>query len=118
MRRSGGILSGQEGWMATKKSASKKTTGSDAKVETPVKAASKTAAAKKTAAKKTPEKTVSVHASAAAETHGHGAEAKGSKAHPSHHDIATHAYLLWERDGKKHGHQDHYWKQAEQELRG
>ena len=102
--------------MATKKSASKKSTGSDAAVETPaVKAASKKTAVKKTAAKKTPEKTVDVQAGAA-ETHGHATEAK--KAHPSHHDIATHAYLLWERDGKKHGHQDHYWKQAEQELRG
>ncbi len=104
--------------MATKKSAGKKATGAEAKVETPVKAAGKTAAAKKTVEKKTPEKTVDVQASAAAETHGHGTETKSAKAHPSHHDIATHAYLLWERDGKKHGHHDHYWKQAEQELRG
>lgn len=102
--------------MATKKSASKKSTGSEAVVETPaVKAAGKKTAEKKTAAKKTMEKTVDVPSSAKG-TQGHGAETK--KAHPSHHDIATYAYLLWERDGKKHGHHEHYWKLAEQELRG
>ncbi len=40
------------------------------------------------------------------------------KAHPTQHDIQVQAYLLWERDGKKHGHHDRYWQQAERELRG
>ena len=104
--------------MATKKVAGKKAAGSEAKVEAPaVKAASKTSAVKKTAAKKTPSKTVDVQGSAA-ESKGHGHEAKGAKASPSHEDIARHAYLLWERDGKKHGHHEQYWKRAEEELRG
>ena len=103
--------------MATKKSASKKAAGSDGTADTPaVKAASKKTAVKKTAAKKSAEKTVDLQASGG-NTH-ESAVAKGPKAHPSHDDIATHAYLLWERDGKKHGRHDHYWKLAEEELRG
>ena len=88
--------------MATKKSASKKTAGTEAPAAKP--------AAKKAAAKKT----VDVQASAPAEAA--KTPAKAAKAHPSQHDISVQAYLLWERDGKKHGHQEHYWKQAEQEL--
>ena len=99
--------------MATKKSASKKSAGTEAAAE---KTAAKKAPAKKTAATKTtdlqasaPEQTTK----AASKTTGHT-----EKAHPSHHDISVRAYLLWEQDGKKHGHQDHYWKQAERELMG
>ncbi|HLI76937.1 MAG TPA: DUF2934 domain-containing protein [Acidobacteriaceae bacterium] len=88
--------------MATKKAASKKTAGTEA---VPEKTAAKKAPAKKTAAKKTPEKPAATEAAEAA-----------PKGHPSHHDISVRAYLLWERDGKKHGHHDHYWKQAEKEL--
>lgn len=95
--------------MATKKSASKKTAGSEAAAE---KTAAKKAPAKKTAATKTTD----LQASAPEQTH-KGAE-KTAKAHPSHHDISVRAYLLWEQDGKKHGHHDQYWKQAERELLG
>lgn len=85
--------------MATKKSASKKAAEGPG---APVKAA-----AKKVDAKKTPEKKT---VAAAAPQTGAG------KARPSHHDIEVQAYLLWERDGKKHGHHDQYWQQAEREL--
>ncbi len=95
--------------MATKKSASKKAAGTEVAAE---KTVAKKAPAKKTAAKKTTEGQES-----APEQTTKAAD-KTTKAHPSHHDISVRAYLLWERDGKKHGHHDHYWKQAEQELKG
>ncbi len=105
--------------MATKKSASKKTTGTEPAAE---KTAAKKAPAKKTAAKKT----VDVQASASDQASQPGTEArstaktaaKTARPHPSHHDISVRAYLLWEQDGKKHGHHDHYWTQAERELLG
>lgn len=96
--------------MATKKSAVKKTAGVETGTETAaVKTAAKKTAAKKVAAKKTVE--------AVPESQSTGAGAgKKAKAQPTHHDVSVRAYLLWERDGRKHGHHDHYWKQAEQEL--
>ncbi len=32
--------------------------------------------------------------------------------------IRERAYALWERDGRRHGRDAHYWALAEQELRG
>ena len=98
--------------MATKKSVSKKTAGvapavKSAAGQPAAKTAAKKIAVKTTAAKKTVDVSASVPKTAA----------KAAPKHqPSHHDIAVQAYLLWERDGKNHGHQDHYWKQAEREL--
>ena len=100
--------------MATKKSASKKAAGTEAAAEKNT--AAKKSPAKKTAAKKAtdlqasaPEQTTKAASKTASHT---------EKAHPSHHDIEIRAYLLWEQDGKKHGHHDQYWKQAERELMG
>ena len=97
--------------MATKKSASKKTAGAEAGTATPAekKGAGK-GAAKKTAAKQTPAKKAAGEAPAAERAH------TMAKAKPTHHDISVQAYLLWERDGRKHGHHDQYWQQAEKEL--
>lgn len=88
--------------MATKKSAGKKTEA--------VEPAAKAAPAKKTAAKKTaaPKTTEASQPKAATAT--------TSKGKPTHHDIERHAYLLWEREGKPHGHHDKFWHQAEREL--
>lgn len=96
--------------MATKKIANKKIAATET---TESKPAAKVAA-KKTMAAKPTGTTVSLHAAAAAKSE---APAK-AKPQPSHHDIETHAYLLWEREGKRHGHHDQYWQRAEHELKG
>ncbi len=95
--------------MATKKSASKKATGTETA------AAEKTAPAKKTAAKETAAKTASTQTASPEQPK---AAAKIAKSKPTHHDISVQAYLIWEREGKKHGHHDQYWQQAEKELHG
>ena len=88
--------------MATKKSATKKAASTDAVTE---KNPAKKTAAKKIAAKKTAAAPPSAEQPKAA-----------AKAKPTHHDIELRAYLLWERDGKKHGQHDSHWHQAEKEL--
>lgn len=93
--------------MATKKSASKKTAATEANA---AKVPATKTAAKKTAAKKTATKAAAVEHTQAPAVH--------AKAKPTRHDIEVQAYLLWERDGRKHGHHDQYWHQAEKELNG
>ena len=99
--------------MAIKKAASKKVAEG---IAAPEKAAAHSAAPAKAAAKTSPAK--KVEASPAAEQPRTQAAVKAAKARPSHHDVSVQAYLLWERDGKKHGHHDHYWQLAERELAG
>ena len=97
--------------MATKKAAARKSATSEPATQMPVKTP-----AKKTAAKKTAAKGLDVQASST-ESQPKPAAAKSAEKHrPSHGDISVQAYLLWERDGKKHGREDHYWKQAERDL--
>lgn len=36
---------------------------------------------------------------------------------PTRDEIALHAYLLWEKDGGRHGSDGHYWLEAETRLR-
>ena len=101
--------------MATKKSASKKSAGTEAAAE---KTAATKVSAKKVAAKKTTDLQASAPEPTTAKAAAKTPEKTAGKPHPSHHDISLRAYLLWEQDGKKHGHHDHYWKQAERELKG
>ena len=108
------MLGGREERMATKKSPSKKAVTE----AVPEKTAAKKTAAKKTAAPKVADvpSPVAAHPSSAEPTKAAGHKAE--KAKPTHHDIAVQAYLLWERDGKKHGHHVDYWHKAEKELQG
>lgn len=108
-----GNLSGREDCdrMATKKAASKST----AKTETvSEKTTTPGAPAKKTAEKKTAAKKVAAKKTA---THEVSKEQSKPAAQPTHHDVATHAYLLSERDGHPHGKHDEYWHRAERELK-
>lgn len=36
---------------------------------------------------------------------------------PTHDEIALHAYLIWEKEGRLPGHEEAYWLQAEVQLR-
>lgn len=36
---------------------------------------------------------------------------------PTHDEIALHAFLIWEKDGRQPGHEQAYWLQAEAQLR-
>jgi len=38
-------------------------------------------------------------------------------AQPTHDEIALHAFLIWEKDGRQPGREQTYWLQAEAQLR-
>jgi hypothetical protein len=33
-------------------------------------------------------------------------------------EVRARSYLIWEREGQRHGHADEYWRQAEKEIVG